>query len=519
MNFLKGAHQLRIKLYKELSQLGSKVKSADWNNDVKLTLRMLVNRDWQSTLRHYRFQAFKGVASAGIIAAITIGGNHYVQANTTQVYDVYVSGHEVGVVDNPQIVNEFTQNKAKKVQEESPNVHMVVDLSQVTIKSERAFKPKSNDNLALAKLDQMLVPHAVGVQLVIDGKVVATVKDQAAANAILTNIKSRYLPVKEKKSSTVTALSVGGDETAVSSKLKEVGFVQDVETKSVDNIHASEVMSPADVVKKLETGDVQPTKYTVVEGDCISCIAQKFNISQQVIYDNNPSISDDMLQIGQVLNLTVLQPMLSIKTVENLVEDQPIQFDTNYTLDNTMRAGVVKVTSPGTNGMKEVTYAVTKINGQMQSENVVSEQVITPPITEEAIKGTLVIKGEGTGKFRWPIANPDITSPFGMRWGRLHKGVDIVSNDHQIKAADNGVVIYAGYASDYGDHVILDHLNGYKTVYAHLRTIKVKVGDILQKGDLLGVMGETGDATGVHLHFEIRVDNVVQNPLKYLSIY
>ena len=128
-----------------------------------------------------------------------------------------------------------------------------------------------------------------------------------------------------------------------------------------------------------------------------------------------------------------------------------------------------------------------------------------------------MVLGEGTGKFAWPVVNPTVSSNYGKRWGRQHKGIDITSKNKSILAADTGKVIYAGFKSDYGNHIIIDHQNGYKTLYAHLSKMDVKKGDIVEKGDKIGTMGTTGRSTGVHLHFEVIVNGVSKNPRSYLS--
>jgi murein DD-endopeptidase MepM/ murein hydrolase activator NlpD len=183
---------------------------------------------------------------------------------------------------------------------------------------------------------------------------------------------------------------------------------------------------------------------------------------------------------------------------------------------DSLREGVTQTISPGKDGLKKVTLKITKINGVMVSEELVDETVITEPVTAKVRKGTKVIQGEGTGKFAWPVISPSVSSTFGMRWGKLHKGIDITGN-RNIVAADNGRVISTGYRNDYGNYITIDHLNGYETMYAHLSKISVNVGQIVEKGERIGIMGATGDAFGVHLHFEIHKDGGLQNPLKYLN--
>ncbi|UJF33340.1 peptidoglycan DD-metalloendopeptidase family protein [Paenibacillus hexagrammi] len=223
-----------------------------------------------------------------------------------------------------------------------------------------------------------------------------------------------------------------------------------------------------------------------------------------------------MIKIGDKLDLTLLQPTLSVKTTEKVIRNQEIQYDTEYVKDDNLRVGVIQPISEGKNGLKKVTIQVTKVNGMMTDEQVVNEEIIDQPVTAKARKGTKVVKGEGSGKFAWPVASPNITSTYGVRWGKLHKGIDITGNK-KIMAADNGKVVETGYKNDYGNYVIINHLNGYETLYGHMSKIIAKEGAIVEKGEQIGVMGSTGDSTGVHLHFEIHKSGGLQNPLKYLN--
>src|SRR5690606_7644327 len=107
----------------------------------------------------------------------------------------------------------------------------------------------------------------------------------------------------------------------------------------------------------------------------------------------------------------------------------------------------------------------------------------------------------GSGKLIWP-ARGRLTSRYGRRWGRLHKGIDIAnSRGTPVYAADSGKVISTGYNGGYGNLVKIDHGGGMVTYYAHLSKIVVSSGSSVSKGQLIGYMGSTGRSTGPHLHF------------------
>ncbi|WNR44561.1 M23 family metallopeptidase [Paenibacillus roseipurpureus] len=469
-----------------------------------------------TVIKRHKWSLALGVSAIVLTGAITFSGHHYVEAGMSEVYHVMLDNQEIGVVSDHNLIDEYKKNKPVEVQKNFPNVHVVLKTDGITYTSERAYNVKTDNAAVISSLDELLVPQPVGVALKVDGKTIAIVKDQATADQILSKVSEPFTP-KAKDAAKVSALStgVGDDISTAPSELEKVDFVQKVDFEEVP-INPTDLAKPEDVVKTLTTGDVAPAKYTVVEGDCVSCIAKKLGITKQFIYDNNPGIQDDKLKIGNQLDVTVLKPTLSVKTTEKIVKNQEIQYDTEYEKDDSLRLGVVQPISPGKNGLKKVTIQVTKIDGLLTEESVVNEEVIDQPVTAKAKKGTKVIKGEGTGKFAWPVISPSISSTFGYRWGKLHKGIDITGNK-SIMAADNGKIVETGYKSDYGNYIIINHLNGYETLYGHLSQIIAKSGTIVEKGDKIGIMGSTGDSTGVHLHFEVHRSGNLENPLKYLN--
>jgi len=118
--------------------------------------------------------------------------------------------------------------------------------------------------------------------------------------------------------------------------------------------------------------------------------------------------------------------------------------------------------------------------------------------------------------FIWPVNGP-VTSGFGMRWGRMHEGIDIgVGYGTPIHAAAAGRVVYAGWMSGYGNLVAIDHGGGISTAYGHQSSIAVSVGQIVAQGETIGYVGCTGHCFGPHLHFEVRIKGAPVDPLGYL---
>jgi murein DD-endopeptidase MepM/ murein hydrolase activator NlpD len=116
----------------------------------------------------------------------------------------------------------------------------------------------------------------------------------------------------------------------------------------------------------------------------------------------------------------------------------------------------------------------------------------------------------------WPVNGP-VVSGYGMRWGRMHEGIDIAAGlGTPIRAAAAGTVIHAGWLGGYGNLVVLDHGDGLATAYAHASAILVGVGQSVAQGQTVSLVGSTGNSTGPHLHFEVRVNGSAVDPLLYL---
>ncbi len=116
----------------------------------------------------------------------------------------------------------------------------------------------------------------------------------------------------------------------------------------------------------------------------------------------------------------------------------------------------------------------------------------------------------------WPCDGV-VVSGFGMRWGRMHEGIDIgCAYGTPNRAAADGTVIYAGWLGGYGNLVVVDHGNGLSTAYAHASSLAVRVGQVVSQGQTVSLVGSTGNSSGPHLHFEVRVNGTAVDPLGYL---
>jgi murein DD-endopeptidase MepM/ murein hydrolase activator NlpD len=126
------------------------------------------------------------------------------------------------------------------------------------------------------------------------------------------------------------------------------------------------------------------------------------------------------------------------------------------------------------------------------------------------------VQGESSSGFIWPVSGP-VVSPFGWRWGRMHEGIDIaVPSGTPVVAVASGTVVYAGWLGGYGNLVVVDHGNGLSTAYAHNTGIVAGVGASVGQGQTVAYSGSTGNSSGPHVHFEVRVNGSAVDPLGYL---
>ena len=154
---------------------------------------------------------------------------------------------------------------------------------------------------------------------------------------------------------------------------------------------------------------------------------------------------------------------------------------------------------------------------QREQDDLEEESARLEAIIREATGPAPVISAPSAGGYVWPLCGR-VTSEYGRRWGRQHRGIDIDDNrTRAIVAAKAGRVIFAAYDGGYGNMVLIQHADGVVTAYAHQSAMAVGVGQDVTTGQRIGTVGNTGNSTGPHLHFETRVGGTAVNPRRYLT--
>ncbi len=256
---------------------------------------------------------------------------------------------------------------------------------------------------------------------------------------------------------------------------------------------------PHTIVPKRPRLDV--ITYTVQAGDTIQSIATQFDLDPTTIMWANPAVEDapDLLRIGQEI------VVLPIDGVYHRVEEED-------TLASVAEAYNVE---------RRVIVACKYNNLDWSDQEVrVGDALIVPggekpyePRKVTAYAGPVPEGARGTGAFQWPVLG---TITQGYWYG--HRAIDVgAPTGSAVVATDGGFVSFAGWTDvGYGYLIVVDHANGFSTYYAHLNNIYVSVGQELRRGQVIGAVGNTGNSTGPHLHFEVRRNNTQQNPRAYL---
>jgi len=244
----------------------------------------------------------------------------------------------------------------------------------------------------------------------------------------------------------------------------------------------------------------RPTVIThvVAEGETVSGIAARYGLTPATVAASSGLRDADRIYPGQ---------LLTFPSVDGLV--------------HRVRAGDNLSALAASYGIP--VQAIVEANGLADPDRLAVGQLLILPGARASGGSKAVVSSAGSspaavgGALAWPVRGP-ITSAFGPRWGRAHNGIDIgVAYGTTIRAAAAGKVVYVGWYGQYGRTVIIDHGRGLQTLYGHTSQIFVRTGQYVAAGEPIAYAGSTGNATGPHLHFEVRVNGTPVNPLRYLE--
>lgn len=293
-------------------------------------------------------------------------------------------------------------------------------------------------------------------------------------------------------------------------------FVQEIsiEQKPVANTYVKTI---AEIEDTLVNGTQSSQMYAVQEGDTLGRIAQTYGMTLEQVTGMNPQIDPWAIAPGEAIRVAGAAPLLSVKTTSQLKYTQEIAYETEIVYSDDLLRTQTKIYSEGANGKANVVANVISVDGVEQTRTIQAWDIVAEPVTEIKLVGTKEPPAKAaTGNFIIPFRGLK-TSSYGYRSRGFHTGVDFAGvKGSPVVAADGGIVIQSGWNGSYGNCVMIDHGNGMVTLYAHNSAVKVKQGQRVAQGETIALLGSTGNSTGPHCHWELRINGKTVNPLNYV---
>ena len=335
--------------------------------------------------------------------------------------------------------------------------------------------------------------------LYVDGTLVAAAESKETIETVLNELKKPY-------------------ETGVENE--RIEFVSNVEVRT--GLFSPGVLKNAKDLMAMFEGSTNPRYYTIQEDDWLKDIIEKTGVSRQMLYYLNPELDERRLIPGRKLLISTPDIYLGVKVVRTITYNEEISYSTVRIKDDSLYVNQTKVKTAGRKGNKSITAEVTYVDGVKTNTDIISSVVTREPVTRELYVGTKNYPTSssplaGTGAFIRPISGGYTSCAYGGYRG--HVGVDLTMSGaygKAIYASAGGTVVKAGWSGGYGIMVKIRHSNGYETWYAHMSSKTVSVGDTVHQGQQIGRIGSTGNSTGPHLHFELRINGSPVNPMRYI---
>lgn len=322
-------------------------------------------------------------------------------------------------------------------------------------------------------------------------------------------------PIQDALNNKLLTYNVGGN-------VRDVSYQNKIEYRK--GIYLAEsVMTEKEASDMLTSSKVHKGVYIAQTGDSPAIICQKYNMDLEEFDTLNPRLKGTC-KAGQMINVMEQESFLPIQYVRELNVTDFLDYETVEIETSSLTVGKKARLVKGEMGEKVSRVEITYINGIEHSRKVLSSKVTKQPVVEQIGVGTFSARPDdpntlltGTGEFGWPVNGGWISDVYIS--DRNHKGLDIAADmGTEIYAAGTGVVVSAGWnPGGYGYVVMIDHLDGHQTVYAHMSAVLVNENQVVAQGQLIGEVGSTGDSTGPHCHFEVRYMGICYDPASYLN--
>ena len=414
---------------------------------------------------------------------------------------VEYKGKELGVINAESDYDEASREIKQRISyagADSDSFDLNADLSLKLISGEdKMLTARQLANEILAASDEEL---SEGFGVYIDGNFIGAVKDKDAVQEALDENLLKY---------------------PIEGVVKEVTYKNDIEYVKGMFLTGS-VLPEKQMIKLLTSSKKKKAVYVAQSDDTAATIAQKFSMDVNELEDMNAGLSK-ACRPGRLVNVTETESYLPIKYIREIELISFLDYETIEVETSELNLGTRETLVKGERGEKVNNIEITYVDGKEYARRNVGSKITKVPVVEQIGIGTYKArpysadtKLYGTGQFAWPVDGGWVSDVFIS--DRNHKGFDIAADmGTDIYAAGDGVVVSAGWnPGGYGYFVMIDHLDGYQTVYAHMSQVYAIVDTQVKRGQLIGAVGSTGDSTGPHCHFEVRYMGVCYDPAQFM---
>ena len=325
-------------------------------------------------------------------------------------------------------------------------------------------------------------------------------------------------PVKAALTRLLSAVSdqYGGD-------VEDVSFADSVTYEK--GMYPEDSLIPAQkLANRLTAAEHGTRTYTAGKTDTIYSVAARFSTTPAELRRLNPKLPD-VMPPAQRVKVPYVKRYLPVITTRKTFVLSFQDYNTVRTETTELPKGQEERVQRGIKGEKQSQVLITYTDGAETTRRELASMQTVYPRDEEIAVGIFEAKPystetviDGNGKYFWPVDGGKVTDWFGGE--REHGGIDIGAAEYsEIYAADAGTVLYAGWEPGYGNFVILEHEDGYYTVYGHCVELLSQPEMKVKRGDVIALVGNTGDSTGAHLHFEVRDPTGERvNPAAFLHV-
>ena len=432
------------------------------------------------------------------------------------IYKVYYKDRQLGIVTDVNKLNDFlNQVYEERYQEEFPNSKVGFGEDIHVTEAYSLSKVEDKDDEIIAYINDHDLFSIMGYKVEFSNGSVVYVQDpnefsKAREEFVLNFLENEGVDPAD----TYWKLNNFQKQTVLSERnARDVSYRFEETAKITEKFVPIEKLlkSYDEYVTWLYYGyDFEPSYTTVDEYDTVQYVALKAGISTRSLIALNPDLlksETQILKAGMELNVSKVNSPINVEVVKELqTEEIAFPGETEYIYDPELRKGLTKTDREYKEGKKNVLYKEVYVNGVKTSSEQISELITEYPVNAVVRIGTMVIPSIGSGTFRWPVDYPMVTCGWGCYYG--HTAIDIQNRYNfygNVYAADRGVVEENSYNSINGNYMVINHNNGYRTYYGHMNVPGFyPVGTVVDKGEVIGQIGQTGLAYGPHVHFEVR---------------